>query len=51
MSLPEQRVYISNQYMLLVLIALVGSVMIFVSRKSGVVELTENLKNAGVSCK
>jgi len=25
--------------------------MIFVSRKSGVVELTENLKNSGVSCK
>ncbi|GJJ75691.1 ATP-dependent RNA helicase DDX42 [Entomortierella parvispora] len=27
-----------------------GSVMIFVSRKSGVVELTENLQNAGVNC-
>ncbi|KAF9101835.1 ATP-dependent RNA helicase ddx42 [Mortierella sp. GBA35] len=27
-----------------------GSVLIFVSRKNGVVELTENLKNAGIKC-
>lgn len=32
-------------------LSLVGSVLIFVSRKNGVVELTENLKNAGIKCK